>query len=59
MAWPTYMMLVRPECWYVLSNLAAGYTRSIFFVPNCTAGRESNYKFWEKNLYLDLIIMRE
>ena len=48
MAWPTYMMLVRPECQYVLSNLAAGYTRNILLY--LTVGEEggSNYKIWEK-----------
>ena len=32
------MKLVRPECQYVLSNLAAGYTRSIFLYLIVGAG---------------------
>ena len=56
LAWPTYMMLVRTECQYVLSNLAAGYTRSILL---CLIVGRSNCKFLEKNLHVHLIIMKE
>ena len=42
------MMLVKPEYQYVLSNLAAGYTKRILLcliVGGEVGGGRSNYKF--------------
>ena len=61
-------MLVRSECQYFLSNLAAVCTKSILFysfLPNCkrdgvgVGEMGSNCIFWEENLHVYWIIMRE
>ena len=47
------MMLVRPECQYVLSNLAAGYTRN-FVLPLIVGGVK--LQIFGKNLQVHLIM---
>ena len=48
------MMLVRPECQYVLSNLAAGYTRN-FVLPLIVGGVK--LQIFGKNRQVHLIIV--
>ena len=54
--WPIFLLYeVRSECQYVLSNLAAGYTRSTL-VPNCKGSQIANFV---KKPQVDLNIIRE